>query len=225
MTAENDPELLEAAYAALATLATDKELHLLTEKLRRATDPRVRQAVEQALCAVALRSENRDQVATALLQAIPTASIDERISLVNTLGRLQTDAALMALRTEYESGNEDLKRAVLRALGAWSHPAPAPMLEQIAASDPDQSRRLLALRGFIDLLKLPSDRGNGLSVAMLSRAMTMAERAEEKRAALSVLATLPSRAALEVAGRYLDDADVGAEAKAAVETIQKSIEQ
>jgi hypothetical protein len=60
---------------------------------------------------------------------------------------------------------------------------------------------------------------------MLSRAMTMAERAEEKRAALSVLATLPSRAALEVAGRYLDDADVGAEAKAAVETIQKSIEQ
>ena len=76
--------------------------------------------------------------------------------------------------------------------------------------------KVLATRGFIQLIKVGSSRPENESLYWYKNAMKLASDAGEKKRVLSGLGNLSSLEALELAAEYLTDKALQAEAEAAV---------
>ncbi len=139
------------------------------------------------------------------------------------LGTIGDSGALPVLRESLTASDNRIREAAIRALSAWPTPAPADQLFQVAESAEQQRSRVLALRGYIRLTGLPSDRSAEETVQMYQRAMDLAENVSEQRSILSGLAVLDALPAMEMAGKYLDQAALSQEAAAAVVEIAEAI--
>ena len=104
-------------------------------------------------------------------------------------------------------------RRRIRSTTCWRWPAPPD----------DATRPVLALRGYIKLAQLPSGRTPAATAALLGTAMAVATRAEEKKSALSVLQRVVCPESLEVARRSVGRSAVAAEARLAVETLERAL--
>ena len=76
--------------------------------------------------------------------------------------------------------------------------------------------RILALRGYITLLRIRSDRPVQQSIDLFTSAMALATQTTEKTMVLAGLGALQSAEALNATVRYLDDPSVQREAEAAI---------
>jgi hypothetical protein len=86
----------------------------------------------------------------------------------------------------------------------------------VAKNSPNQVHRVLALRGYVRLIGLESDRDDDATIAMYQQAMDIAPNANEKRMVLSGLSNVRTYEALQMAKSYLDDPELATEAQAAV---------
>jgi hypothetical protein len=82
---------------------------------------------------------------------------------------------------------------------------------------------VLALRGFIRLTSLPSDRTPDESTRLLADALSLAKQANEKKLVLGALPRYACPAALKLAEGLTGDADVAAEAKAAATRLAQAL--
>jgi len=96
-------------------------------------------------------------------------------------------------------------------------------LHKVAESSENKVHRILALRGFVRLLGLPSDRPAGETIEMYKKAMSLAPDAGEKKKVLSGLSNTKSLAAMQMAADYLDDESLFVEAGTAVINIAGGI--
>ena len=94
----------------------------------------------------------------------------------------------------------------------------------MTTTDTSPALRILSLRGVLKLLALPNKRPATETVSLLGQAMRLATQANEKRGVLALLPQYPSRETLDMASAATKDAEVGKEAKMAVEQIQKSLD-
>jgi hypothetical protein len=120
------------------------------------------------------------------------------------------------LRNELKSENPENQKAAIYALSAWPDAEPIDELLDIVKTTPHETHKILALRGYIDLVKIRSDLPDKESIDLYMKAMDLASEASEKRMVLSGLGRLHSLEALEVTARYLDDPAIQPEAEAAV---------
>jgi hypothetical protein len=127
------------------------------------------------------------------------------------------------LRTALDSGNAEIRDAAIRALSDWPNAKPAEDLLKVAKTSDNKVHRILALRGFVRLLGLPSERSTAETMQMYKQAMDLTPNTSEKRRVLSGLANVKSPAALEAAASYLDDGSLQQEAEVAVIKIAESI--
>jgi len=81
----------------------------------------------------------------------------------------------------------------------------------------------LALRGYIKLLGIPANRGAAETVKLLSEAMDVAQRPEEKKAVLSALTKFPCEEALVLAENAGKDSALAAEAELAAKKIKEAL--
>jgi D-Tyr-tRNAtyr deacylase len=96
-------------------------------------------------------------------------------------------------------------------------------LLKIAESSENKLHRTLALRGFIQLLGLESERSDKETICMYSRAMNLATSENEKKRVLSALAQVKSLEALSMSEMYLEDEKLSSEAEFAVIKIAENI--
>jgi hypothetical protein len=115
-----------------------------------------------------------------------------------------------------EDDNAELKLAAIRALSDWPNAEPMGNLLEVASSADDEKHRTLALRGYIRLIGLDSDRSENETVELYSKAMGLASDVGEKKMILSALADVESFASLYMASNYLEDDSLQAEAAAAM---------
>ena len=111
----------------------------------------------------------------------------------------------------------------LRALSDWPTSEPVPDLLAVATDSDNRTHQILALRGFVRLLGLDSDRSAEETVALYTKAMDLAPNTAEKKRVLSGLGGAASRPALDVAVTYLDDETLRLEAESAVVRIAGAI--
>ncbi|MHC4170967.1 MAG: PA14 domain-containing protein, partial [Planctomycetota bacterium] len=112
--------------------------------------------------------------------------------------------------------------AAIKALSAWPDAAPASDLLDVARSAGNQTHRVLALRGFIDLIDaaaLPADR----KLAHYREAMQLAEQDAEMKKVLSVLSGLDTVEAFHMAMSHLDNPSLKDEAALAACRIAQQI--
>jgi HEAT repeat protein len=227
------PELLKAvkdtdgqvrieAIKALRNLAGAGDMAALVE-LQMAAGGWQRSELERTVVAVARRIPADKNPAEKVLAALPAAKdVDTRCSLLSVLGRIGDPAALPVLLGAVEDKENKVKDAAVRALSDWPTAAPADDLLKIAQTSKNPVQKTLALRGYIRLVGLESDRPVEETIKMYQQAMSLAPGAGEKRMVLSGLANIKSLEALQMAAIYLADNELKQEAEAAVVKIAES---
>jgi len=143
-----------------------------------------------------------------------------RLTLIDVMGQVSAPEALPVLRAGLKDSDPDIARASILALTSWTTPEPLPDLLEVARGDTNPTRQVLALRGYIKVIGVPSERRPAESVALLQQVWPLAKQTPEKRAILALLQLYPSPEALQMAGSAAADPDVAKEAKAAAETIR-----
>jgi hypothetical protein len=105
----------------------------------------------------------------------------------------------------------------------WADATPMTVLMDFAKGTANQSLQVLALRGYLKLIALPSQRPDAESARLLGEAMTLAKLPPEKRQVLAVLTNYPCKETLEIAQAAVADESVAKEAKAAVDKINSLV--
>jgi hypothetical protein len=117
----------------------------------------------------------------------------------------------------------EVSDTAFRGLVAWPDVAAAPDLLAIARSDKTLRRKVLALQGMIRLAgpagKLPADH----ALKLLTDAMSLAGRPDEKKLALAAVGEIKHPAAIDLAAKSLVDPALEVEAAIAVVKIAKSL--
>jgi len=221
-----DGKVRVEALRTLGLLAGPNQSGQLIGMIVAPVDPADRGELEKTVAAAAQRSGEPHQQTAAVLAALQKAGdVEVRCSLLRVLAGVRGQEALAALREALKSGEAVEQETAIKGLGQWNTAAPLEDVQRLAEGGANERQRILALRGYVRLIGLQSDRPAAQSVALYRKAMDWAPDAQEKKAVLAGLATVPDAAALETALAYLSDTALQEEAAAAVVAIATAVEQ
>ncbi|UCD57581.1 MAG: HEAT repeat domain-containing protein, partial [Candidatus Hydrogenedentota bacterium] len=221
---DSDRKVRTGSLRTLKVVAGPEHLPELVQLLINAKTSTDRTEAQKTIAAVAHRIEDKNRQAESVLAVLP--SVKEtvaRCSLLNVLGRIGDNSALPVLTASLKDENVEVQTAAIRALADWPTSEPVAELQKVAESSTNKVHRILALRGFVRLLGLASDRSADETIELYKKAMSLAPDAVEKKKVLSGLANMKSLAAIQMAAGYLDDKALSVEAGAAVVNIAGGI--
>ena len=212
-TKDRDKGVQESALRALEVLGEEKHVPAIVDIVVKTDTGSVRGAAEKALGAICGRS-NRDNCVKSILPAMAGAGVDAKCALIRVLGKVPSPKGLDAVRAALKGSDARIQDAAVRALSEWPSRAVAPDLLQIARSGRSRTQQVLALRGFVRLVKEQKFK-NADKVAMYKGAMVAAKRPDEKKMILSALGEVKDIAAVKLIAASLGDAALREEAAAA----------
>src|SRR4030042_164247 len=221
---DSDRNVRIESLRVLKVVAGPENLPALVELLIKAQSSSDRTEAVQTIAAVAHRIADKNRQAESVLAALP--SVKEtvaRCSLLNVLGRIGDNSALPVLAAALKDENIDIQTAAICALADWPTPEPVEELLKVAENSSNNVHGILALRGFVRLLGLASDRPADPTIEMYKKAISLAPDAGEKKKVLSGLSNTKSLAAMQMAAGYLDDESLFVEAGTAVINIAGGI--
>ena len=125
------------------------------------------------------------------------------------LGRLGTDAVYQKIQPLLHSPTPELSAAAVRAFCNWPTAQYADALWDLAAKSESPAYRSQALRAYIRVVTLPSDRPEAETLGMLKNAMKLADSSDNKCLALSRAASVRTLATVDWIAAYLDDRESG----------------
>jgi hypothetical protein len=150
------------------------------------------------------------------------ASAEQKVALLYAAGRLGHDSALPALRAALADSNPRIVSAAIGAMAVWPSAAPLPDLLKVAQTSKVRTQKILALRGFVDLIGLSAD-GDAQKFQAYQQAMALADQAAEKKRILAKLTQLQTAEALDWAVSFLADPDLKQEGAQAVIAVARSV--
>jgi len=214
------------SFKVLRVVAGQKDLPALIQLLTNVQTEAERKQAERCVAVVARRIVDKGRRAEAVLAALPSVKdIKSRCSLLSVLGKIGDNSALPALRAALKDEDAKVRDAAVRALAGWPEAEPAEILIELARTAPEQIHRVLALRGYIRMMGLPSDRSAEETLKLYKAAMEAASRPEEKRLVLARIPKLQTVEALKFVEPYLEDKAVKAEAEVAYMAIAVAIKK
>ncbi|MBU0616821.1 MAG: HEAT repeat domain-containing protein, partial [Planctomycetes bacterium] len=194
-----------AAFEALGSLGRPEHLPKLVARLAEELGDGPREAAEDAVVDTAARIADAEQRVDAVLAALVNTSGSVKASMIRVLGRIGGGRALEAIRGQWRGFDPDVADAAVRALANWPTAEVTGELLEIARGSTDETHPVLALRGYVRLIRLPSDRTPAETFKMLEQAMSLTSRPEEKKLVLGGLADVRHMDALMMADMCLGD--------------------
>jgi HEAT repeat protein len=211
-----DAKVRIESIKALRALAGPQDISSLIE-LQLAASGNDRGELEKTVVAAAKKIPEDKGQAEKVLAALPLAKdVDAKCSLMSVLGKIGDPAALPVLRESLGDKEDKIKDAAVRAISDWPTAAPAADLLKVAQTSENQVHKTLALRGYVRLAALKSNRPAEETMKMYKDAMALASDVSEKKMVLSGLGSTDSFEAMEMASSYLEDKELKEEAEAAV---------
>ena len=214
-TRDADKAVRVEALKAMGALAGQKDIPVLVRLVLQA-DGAEQDAARAMLSSVCRRMSDRDQAVAPVLGALSGADVPARCALLRTLGAIGGDKARAAIRKAAKDANADVRDAAVRGLADWPDASAAADLLAMARTAKELKHRVLAFRGLIRVVGLPSEREPAETLKLYKDAMAAAPRAEEKKLALAGIAKVASAAAVEALAACLDQAGLKSEAAAAI---------
>ena len=211
-----------AAFKAIAKLAGEADASSVARLLVYEQSDEPMAAAEDALVSLCRGIEDESARATPVLARLAATTGQGRAPLVRVLGRIGGPDALDAVRAALADEGE-VGGAAVRALANWSDIEALPDLYELASANTVEEHRVLALRGYVRLVRLASSRTPLDTLAMLETAMALADRAEERKQVLAGVGQVIERSALDLARRFLTDPEVADEAAAAALAIARPL--
>ncbi len=212
-----DREVQRDSFKVLKVIADERYLPMLVELLMNVSIESVRSEAEKTVAAVARKISDKGRQAEAVLVVLASVrDVETKCFLLRVLGRIGSDSALPVLREALKNDDTEVKKTAVRALSMWPNQEPIEDLLKIAQSSDDETRRILALRGFVRLIGLDSEGKRKETIEMYRQAMGLAADVSEKKMVLSGLSNIKSLAAFQMAVTYLEDKALQQEAEVAV---------
>ena len=197
---DDERTVRHAAIRALGTLAREADLAALVGLAVGPKDANDRSAIEKAIATAFRRIDEPRNQAAPVLAALANAPADAKPTLLWLLGRAATQEALDAARAAVKDPDAAVSDAAVRTLSEWADPAPIEDLLALARTAPSAIHKVLALRGYVRLAGMMDD-----PTALYARAMTLAERPDEKKLVLAGLGTANTVEALDLVEKLLAD--------------------
>ena len=215
--ADPDEAVRRESLKSLAIVATSAHIDKLIQLVVDEENRRIRDEAERTVVLVSQKIEDTSSQAKPVLNVLSSVEDDEaRGSLLEVLGRIGGADVLPVLRSELKSSNPEHQKAAIQALSVWPDTKPLDDLLSIVKTTDNEAHKILALRGYISLLRNRGRRWGRDSIAPYLTAMEYATEASEKRMILSGLGRIESTEVITVIAQYLDDPDIKAEAQAAL---------
>ncbi len=204
------------SWRALRELCDREALSTLVELfLKTASEDRP----EAAKTVVALARQGVDETqrtAPILAKLNQTNDVDDRSSLLDVLGKIGGEKALITLRESLRDTSPQVQTTAIRALAEWPTDEPLRDLLNIVRTPGNDQHRVLALRGYIRLIGVNTSRPPREAFKMYRQAMDLARNSTEKKMTLSGLANVNTLGSLQLAASYLRDEALRQEAEVAV---------
>jgi HEAT repeat protein len=221
---DEDRKVRLESFRVLKIVAKPEDMPALVNLLLETKNEPDRGEAEKMVAAVAHKVEDKARQSAAVQAVLPNVKdVPDRASLLRVLGRIGDTSSLPTLRTALVSRDAEIQDAAIRALSDWPTAEPVPDLLKVAQTSTNQVHKVLALRGFVRLLGLESDRPAEQTIDLYKKAMDLAGDATEKKRVLSGLASTKSLAALDMAAGYLDDLALHLEAESAAVRIAPAV--
>lgn len=220
---DEDEAVRREAFTAIGKLATDKTFPALVALLVKAKGDEALKAAERAVLTVARELKDEAGRADALVAALAKATPAGKAALLRVLGRFGGEKALAAVRAAMADPDASVQDTALRTLADWPDPAPADDLLKAVRETKNETHRVLALRGYVRMLALPSDRPIADVLTRYDEAMKLTTRVEEKKQVLAMMAELRHPAVLKALEPYAADAALKAEAEAAIKKVTEAM--
>lgn len=217
-----DEAVRVAAMEALGDVGREADLPAMVNLLVTMDGDDARQAAEDAVVNVCRRIEDDERRTKPVVEGFIGAPTVAEASLIRVLGRLGGERALAIMRATVNHPEEEVRDATIRVLADWSTAEVMNDLLDIAKTSDDEVHRVLALRGYVRLVRLPSDREPEETFRLLKGAMILARQVETKKQVLAALGGVMHLDALHYALSYLGDPELTPEAAAAALEIARS---
>jgi HEAT repeat protein len=213
---DGDARVRQEALRSLARLADEAQVPALLRRLQGARSDAERDEAARALAAAARRAADPERPAALIVAALEGVAVERRGWLLRALGRIGGDNAIRALRGVLDGGDPVLRDAAVRALADWPDAGAGEDLLTLVRTAPEAAHRVLALRGYVRVVREAPELSPAARLAMLKAAMAAAPRAEDRRLVLAGLGEIGEPEALALALEALDQAGVASEAAVAV---------
>ena len=209
---DGDPSVRLAAVEAMTVIGAPLGFPELIQIVLSGAVPD--EPAEKALLAVAGRLPDLAARVTPVKNALANAKPATKALLLRVLRGLGGAEALASVRGCLADGDPTVRDAAVRALADWSDEAPVEDLLKLIKEAPENTHRVLALRGYLRLAR--STKGEPAEqLRLLQQVQQAAVTPEAKKMLLAGLADVPEAGALQVASSMLGDAAVQAEARIA----------
>ncbi len=218
----NEAVRLEA-FQALDTISTEKDAAALVILLSKTPSGKLREAAGRAVWLCCEKITDPAKRPAPLLEAMKTADDTGKCALLPSLARLGDTQSLAAVHSAMKSKNKDVRDAGYRALANWPDASVAGELIEVAKNSKNTDYRIWALRAYARVVALPSKRPPQKTFEMLSNAMQLATRPQDKQLIVSRLSAVRVPQALGLLVSYLDDPGLKAAAVPAVFTLAKGL--
>ena len=216
-----DATVRKESLKALAKLGGEQELPAVLDLLLK-TDA-LRDAAENAAAAICARIEEANKTAEAVLAGFQGAGAPARCALLRLLGVNEGEKALAALGGAVQDASPEIRDTAIRTLANWRDPRAAEVLFNVAKNAADSTHQILALRGYLRLVAADAKRPVEETLRMYEKAMSVAQRVEEKKLILGGLAGLANSAALKMVEGCLADEVLKTDTAQAAERIKAAL--
>ena len=205
----------QAAFAALKQTVTNENLPQLFTLLNETTDQKALRNIQDAIIAAVKGVEGAE---TLVLQQMNSSTDDKKILYYKILASSGGAKSLSAVRSAFDTGNEQTKQAALDALSAWVDVSSANELIKIARTTTDKNYLNQALSGYLRLTRTTPNTPEQ-KLLMYRNAMALANTTAMQQQILKGLEQAKILNTIIFAGKYLDDASLAQAAANAVMTI------
>lgn len=192
------------AINALGTTIGLDDLPRLLARMTAEKAPDEALAVKKAIQVACARMPDREACADQLSQAMSGAPTDVRVFLLEQLAAVGGDKSLSTVVAAARSQEELIQDAATRVLGEWPNADAAPELFELAKTLENKKYKIRALRGYIRIARQLSASPEQ-SVEICRNALVIADRDDERKLAIDVLARVATADALAVAVSCLSD--------------------
>jgi len=217
---DDDVQIRVTAFEALAAVAPTGSYSRLVELLVAAPSANEAAAAERAVVATGSRMDDPSDRIGPVVAALDKATVQAKAPLLRVLGGFGGAEALDAVRVQIGSADPAVRDAAVRALAGWPDASASGDLLKIAEGSDSPVHRVLALRGYMRLAREVKEASARLK--MLDAVLPIATTAQAKQMLLAALSEVADPGALHVAMKFLDDADVHAEAAVATLNIARA---
>lgn len=210
IAANDDPAVYDVALDGLRGIADPDQTDIprLLKLLQRSTPGRHRDDVERTILIVCDKQPAQSDRAEPVLKALGDIDVSRSPLHLPLLGRLGGPQALKILDAALQSEDAPVRDAAVRGICNWPDASVADRLLQLASTGERRGDQQRALRAYVRVVTLPSDRQESQTLEMLQSAMRLATRPEDQRLILTRASTVRTMEAVEWIAGHLDQPEL-----------------